>query len=594
MMRRMSEQSRVGDLLAGKYQLEALLGSGGVGMVYRAQNTLVGRTVAIKLMRPEHVSDPKVVGRFLREARAANIVRHPNVVDVLDIDQDETGAPFIVQEFLEGQDLGRLVKSHKAGLPVDWVLATMIPIVEAVALAHSRGVVHRDLKPENVFLARINRETVPKLLDFGISYIRPSPGDIRMTATGTTLGTPAFMSPEQLGGTQAVDARSDVWSLGVILFEALSGRLPFDADSAAMLFAQIAWAVPPRLDEVAPKVPRDLSRVVARCLRRDKDERYPSAAELARDLRLIQAGAEVEPSQKRSLPPQAPLFPVAPDAEVIQKAPPAPRLPSLEVPGRPGPAPSPPSNREPRAGTDASAALGVERFGSDFDNPPSNRGGRSDPRVVPLAAQIEDSTLSANSGISLATLRPKASEPEPSDDAELAVDPSKVWASTVMIVTALATVAVLMALVHRTDGWPVTTWMRPVLQGTSPGLDLLASALAALSGTSLGSRVIRQPPRPWSLAIAALGMIWIGLGSALRAAFVLLASRSPFSEGPMPGALVAFALVPLGLGLQSIKTAWDYWETDGDFRSRATTVSLTALGAAGLFAAAEILRAAAM
>ncbi len=593
MMHRMAdEQSRVGDVLAGKYQLEALLGSGGVGVVYRAQNTLVGRTVAIKLMRQEHVSDPKIVGRFLREARAANIVRHPNVVDVLDIDQDEFGAPFIVQEFLEGQDLGRIVKAHKGGLPVDWVLATMIPVAEAVGYAHSRGVVHRDLKPENVFLANVNGETVPKLLDFGISYIRPSPGEIRMTTTGTTLGTPAFMSPEQLGGTQSVDARSDVWALGVILFEALSGRLPFDADSAAMLFAQIAWAVPPRLDEVAPKVPRNLARVVARCLRRDKNERYPTATELARDLRLIQAGADVEPTQKRSLPPQAPLFEVAPDAvEVTHKPPVPPRVPSLQAQrvrsGSPGVSPTAASAR---AGSHTSSPLVVERFGSDIDNPVSSRRGVH-AEVVPVAAAIDDPTLMAGSGIALATVRPRAPEPEAQHEDADTLDPSRFWAAATITVTMLVTIALLMTLLHRTDGWPIATWTRPVLHGTSAVLDLMISLLLMAGGASLAARMLGSPPRPWSIIATIVGLYGMALPTALRAAWMLLANQKVFADGLAPGVLVSMMLVPVGLGLHGIKLAWDYWGHD-DMRSRATSVGLAALGTAGLFVAAEILRSA--
>ncbi|PKN31478.1 MAG: serine/threonine protein kinase, partial [Deltaproteobacteria bacterium HGW-Deltaproteobacteria-20] len=228
MMARMAQPSRVGDLLAGKYRLDALLGSGGVGDVYRAQNTLIGRTVAIKVLKAEHATDDSVVERFLREAKAANLARHPNVVDVLDVGLDDEGVPFIVQEFLEGMDLGQHLKRSNGALPYRQVLELMIPVVEAVGLAHARGVVHRDLKPENVFLARVGGAVVPKLLDFGISYIKPQPGDVRMTRTGMTVGTPAYMSPEQLEGTAGVDVRTDVWALGVILYESLAGRLPFE------------------------------------------------------------------------------------------------------------------------------------------------------------------------------------------------------------------------------------------------------------------------------------------------------------------------------------------------------------------------------
>ncbi|HQP38950.1 MAG TPA: serine/threonine-protein kinase, partial [Polyangiaceae bacterium] len=188
----MARQSREGEILAGKYRLERLLGRGAVGFVYRAQNTLIGRTVAIKLLRPEHATDDTVVARFLREARAANMVRHPNVVDVLDIGQDDEGVPFIVEEFLEGEDLACYVKNQGGRLAPARALDILIPVAEAVGFAHSKGVVHRDLKPENVYLARAEGRVVPKLLDFGLSRIKAGSSEIRVTATGVTMGSPAY------------------------------------------------------------------------------------------------------------------------------------------------------------------------------------------------------------------------------------------------------------------------------------------------------------------------------------------------------------------------------------------------------------------
>lgn len=280
------EPSREGEHLAEKYLLGKRLGAGGMGEVYRAQNTLIGRTVAIKVLRREHAEDKEVVGRFLREARAANIVRHPNVVDVLDIGQDSTGTPFIVQELLEGEDLSEHVAGAGGRLPVVEVIRILVPVVEAVALGHAKGVIHRDLKPDNVFLARQAGKIVPKLLDFGISQIALAAGELRLTAASFSMGTPAYMSPEHIQGTH-LDAGTDVWAIGIMLHELVSGKLPFRGETPASLFVQVCTEDAIPLSEAAPHAPPEFARIVARCLRRDRTQRYANAGELANDLRAI-------------------------------------------------------------------------------------------------------------------------------------------------------------------------------------------------------------------------------------------------------------------------------------------------------------------
>jgi serine/threonine-protein kinase len=278
------QRSRVGQVLKGKYVLEQLLGEGAMAQVYRAHNQLLGRTVAIKCLHPGLVGNREVVGRFLREARAANSVRHRNIVDVIDIDTDERGVPFLVEEYLEGQDLGRQLDSAAWRLNPEEALEFFIPIAEAVGLAHSKGIVHRDLKPDNIFLASIAGEVVPKVLDFGISKLPDSMkmmDDTRSTAGGRTMGTPLYMSPEQIRDPSKVDARGDVWSLGVMLYEALCGELPFEAEDVGELFQRIHTQAPQSLKKVAPYVPAPLAQVVHRCLLPDPNGRYADAAVLA-------------------------------------------------------------------------------------------------------------------------------------------------------------------------------------------------------------------------------------------------------------------------------------------------------------------------
>jgi len=277
------KRGREGELLKGKYRLERLLGVGGMGEVYRAVNVAAHRKVAIKLLRTEVLSNQDIVKRFMREARAANSVPHPNIVEVIDIDTDEHGTPFIVQELLEGETLSTRLKRSGDGLPAPQAIDFLLPVIRAIGAAHAKRVVHRDIKPSNIFLAHGERGINTKILDFGISRTLDE-GDIRLTTTGATMGSPAYMSPEQIRDARVADSRSDVWSIGVVLYEALSGRMPFFAESQSGLMVKICTSDPIPLHEAAPGVPSAVARVIDRCLRRPPDERYADAVELAREL----------------------------------------------------------------------------------------------------------------------------------------------------------------------------------------------------------------------------------------------------------------------------------------------------------------------
>ncbi len=269
-----------GDILGGKYQLLRLLGEGGMGQVFEAINQNTDRRVAIKTLHPEWTREPAVVQRFLREARAATKINHPNVVDVLDLDTDAaTGAPYIVQEFLAGESL----ESHLAArpdkrLPVADALRILVPVMEALVAAHKLGIVHRDLKPANLFLSIDRGATpTPKVIDFGIAKLMETKADaVRQTAAGTLVGTPSYMSPEQAAGAADIDARTDVWSLGVVLYELLSGALPYDAPNYNLLVAKIVYEAPVPVLQQAPSLPRDVAAIVDRALLKDRDARYPS------------------------------------------------------------------------------------------------------------------------------------------------------------------------------------------------------------------------------------------------------------------------------------------------------------------------------
>lgn len=274
--------ARPGTVLGGKYRVERELARGGMGAVVVARHLKLDRLVAIKLLHVAGTDAPYAASRFSREARAAARLRGEHVVRILDLDEAPGGAPYLVMELLEGTDLDRVLAKEGPVAParaVDWALQAC----SALAEAHERGIVHRDVKPSNLFrITSADGTELIKLLDFGISKVADD--ELQLTRTAASLGSPLFMSPEQLLRPRSVDARTDVWSLGVTLYRLLSNRLPFDAADASSLAAQIAAVPPTALGVAAPSVPPELERVVMRCLEKEPSARWQSVLELAEAL----------------------------------------------------------------------------------------------------------------------------------------------------------------------------------------------------------------------------------------------------------------------------------------------------------------------
>ncbi len=284
---------RKGDFLAGKYLLEDCLGIGGMGEVYRATNVSLGRAVAIKLLSPELVNIEADVLRFLREARAAAAVRHTNVVDVLDVARDEDGTPFIVQELLSGEDLEHYLNRRGGRLSCTEALEIMFPVADAVAAAHARDVVHRDLKPANIFLAKDRDRITPKVLDFG-ACLFPTIAERSTKEVRMLIGTPHYMAPEQIVSKADVDQRSDVWALGVILYEMIVGETPFEAGSAKAVMELVKTRDVPPLRQRAKDAPADLEELIAQCTKRDRLARLPSAAVVHERMATVLARMRME------------------------------------------------------------------------------------------------------------------------------------------------------------------------------------------------------------------------------------------------------------------------------------------------------------
>jgi serine/threonine protein kinase len=280
-----TDDLRPGSVIAGKYRLERVIGRGGMGVVAAAQHLELGTRVAIKLLQPGGLDAEEALERFAREARAASRMRGEHVARVYDVGRTAGGGPYMVMEYLVGQDLDALL-AGAGTLDVSVVVGYVLQACEAVAEAHGLGIVHRDLKPRNLFLTRrLHGEPLVKVLDFGIAKrVAIAHADRDLTGTLSIVGSPPYMSPEQLRASRDVDERSDVWSLGVCLYELATGQLPFDGATALDVCATVMKDDPRPPHEVRADVPEGLARVILRCLRRDPGERFQDVGALAEAL----------------------------------------------------------------------------------------------------------------------------------------------------------------------------------------------------------------------------------------------------------------------------------------------------------------------
>jgi serine/threonine protein kinase len=290
-----------GFVIGGKYQVEGLLGQGGMGAVYRATHAVSGKRVAVKWMLPAAGASEELAERFVREARATARIDHPNVVDVYDVGTQD-GSVYLVMELLYGESLAE--RLDRGSLEQTEAVALLMPALRAVAAAHAQGVIHRDLKPDNIFLCEgpDGEPREPKVLDFGISKIAAGSDlrDMSLTQSGTVMGTPFYMSPEQVRGLRDVDERGDVYAIGVILYEMLTGVCPFDGETYNELILKIVTEEPTPLASLNPAVDPILTAVISRAMARNRDDRHPNIAALAADLEPFGGGVTFRASSSVS------------------------------------------------------------------------------------------------------------------------------------------------------------------------------------------------------------------------------------------------------------------------------------------------------
>jgi tRNA A-37 threonylcarbamoyl transferase component Bud32 len=406
----------VGATLADRYEIIRRIGEGGMGAVYEARHSIIGKRVAIKVLLEKFLENEELIARLLQEARLASSIGHQNIVDVTDFGTTRDGRAFVVMEFLEGEPLSELIM-RDAPLPVERSLTIVKQVASALGAAHAKDIVHRDVKPENVYLVRRGDQDFVKVVDFGVSKAVRSREEAgsewqRLTRTGAVLGTPLFMSPEQAAGAEDIDHRADIWACALILYECLTGELPFRGTNYLGVVAQIQnkEVQPPSALRPELGIPPAVDRVVMRGLEKDRGRRYQQMAQLERDVERLLAGDADVGFDDRSGPVPAPpparrrwalhvgvggIFAIGigvatllarTGGEVDRPAPP----PTVKVAALPPRAPAPPQSAPPAPANSAPVVAPVEHVRRPGKGRPSRPAAPAEEAPAPAKTKADD------------------------------------------------------------------------------------------------------------------------------------------------------------------------------------------------------------
>src|SRR5258706_3738388 len=311
-------------VIDGKYRIVKLIGEGGMGAVYSGENIRINRKVAIKVLHAAYTGNQEVMQRFEREAEAAGRIGNDHILEVLDLGQLPDGDHFIIMEFLDGEPLSNRIKSRGRLTPHE-ATPLIRQVLQGLSAAHGAGIIHRDLKPDNIFILR-EKAGVPdyvKIIDYGISKFNQLSGDgeaMKMTRTGAVMGTPYYMSPEQTSGSAEADQRSDIYSMGVILYEAITGRVPFDAGTFNQLMFKIVLSEVPPPETIVPDLDAAFSSIIAKSMTRDLTQRFQSAPEFIQALDAWLQRAAAVPIPPLADAAAAGLLPVSSRAAMSSQA----------------------------------------------------------------------------------------------------------------------------------------------------------------------------------------------------------------------------------------------------------------------------------
>ncbi len=563
-----------------------------MGVVYSAKHELLNNLVALKLLLPEIAKDKEAVTRFLNEGRATARLQSSHVVRVMDVGMSGS-SPFMVMELLAGEDLAQLLEK-RGKLKITETVDFLIEAMEGLSHAHTAGIVHRDLQPSNLFLAEGEEDArTLKVVDFGISKTMGTSGSI--TSTAAVLGSPAYMAPEQLRSSKRVDARADIWSLGVIAFELLTGQLPFGGETIGEIFANVLEKTPPRPRQLREEIPGKLEEVVMRCLEKSPDARFPNVGELAGAISRFGTGrcdALVAAIEKKlgalgsGVPPVRSPSASVPDLELV------PRAVSVNAPtiSASSSGSLPAVRSKPEAPVQA-GGFGAFDWEDDVASAPlmtiDEVAAPRSPVSKPVAAPPKVSSPPISGPKALPPAVSSSPKAIPSSRARDVLESDAMRTLAPVIVNgfvALLVTALLWRFVPSSNGWKMLAIMPSATDGTSIGTSIAFSVVFALSCLGAALTGLLGHTRRWALIVAAIGLLVMTIGM-----LIVTASTTPAGQiGPKPsgGFLVPIGATLLFVGgtVMLLGRARERW-LDGD---RGVSTAMAAVAGALLYVGIQL------